>query len=96
MRLFDILKLSAPELVPEHAKIHLACSSYSGEEKPLDAYIDGTFQQCQSWQRRSSYFNRKYVVSLVQMDEPHQWLFGGGVHSSRSQARWHRRPIPSQ
>jgi hypothetical protein len=85
MRLFDLLRLSAPGLTPEQTKIHLACSSYSGKEKPLDAYIDGTFQEFQSWQSQASYFNRKYVVSLVQLDELHQWLFAGAytVHGHK-------------
>lgn len=77
MRVFDLLKLSAPELTPEHAKLHLACTSYSGDDKPLDAYREGRFQEYQSWQHKTSYFNRKYVISFVQMDEPNQWLFAG-------------------
>lgn len=77
VRVFDLLRLTAPELQPEETKVHLACSSFSRKERPLDAYIGGTFQRFQSWQHRTSYFNRKYVVSMVQLDEPHQWLFAG-------------------
>jgi hypothetical protein len=85
MRVLDLLKLKAPELFPEHTKLHLACSSYSREETPLEAYQRGTFQAFQSWQHKTSYFNRPFVVSLVQMDEANQWLFAGAytVHGHK-------------
>src|SRR4051812_6480114 len=74
MRLFDLIKLWEPTCVPQSAKVHLARNN--GIEDPIDVFIRGDFEPWQQWQS-DHYFNREYVVSLVQARQPTLWLFAG-------------------
>jgi hypothetical protein len=74
MRLFQLLQTLDPNVAPEICKIHLAV--WNGQQKPLDVYLAGDFEEWQSWQRRRN-FERKLVVSLVQLPQPDRWLFAG-------------------
>lgn len=75
MRLFDILSLSsAAPLLPIQYKIHLA--SWNGWEDPLRVFLEGRFDDWQSWQTRKN-FERDYILSLVNLPQPNKWLFAG-------------------
>ena len=74
MLLFDLLMLESPELQPQRCKIHLA--GWNGHDNPLNVYFKGEFDSWQSWQSRRN-FEREYVVSLIQLSEPNQWLYVG-------------------
>jgi hypothetical protein len=77
MKLFDILKLELPVLKPEECKLHLATVNVT-QEDPLDVFLAGNFAEWQSWQNHKN-FNRRYIVSLIKMQEHSKWLFAG-VH----------------
>lgn len=74
MKAFDILSLLTPTLAANQTKIHLAC--HNDEEEPLDIYLDGKFDEWQRVQTRRN-FERPYVLSLIAMNQPNTWLFGG-------------------
>lgn len=74
MRLFDLLKLESSELEPTRCKVHLA--GWNGHDNPLHVYFKGEFESWQSWQSKRN-FERQYVVSLIQLSEPNQWLYVG-------------------
>lgn len=74
MRLFDLIKIWQPECTPENSKVHLARNN--GIEDPIDVFIRGEFERWQQWQG-DHYFNREYVVGLVQARQPTLWLFAG-------------------
>lgn len=74
MRLFDLIALWEPDCTPQKAKVHLARNN--GIEDPIDVFIRGEFERWQQWQS-GHYFNRRYVVSLVQARQPTRWLFAG-------------------
>jgi len=74
MRLFDLIALWEPDCTPQKAKMHLA--RHNGIEDPIDVFIRGEFERWQQWQS-GHYFNRPYVVSLVQARQPMLWLFAG-------------------
>lgn len=73
MRLFDIIHLNAPEVTPDHAKVHLAC--WNGFDNPLNIFLAGSFQLWQEEQTRPN-FNRSYIVALIDMGGDN-WLFAG-------------------
>ena len=75
MTLFDFIKIKAPELLPESAKIHLAV--WTGEHDPLDVYLAGDFDDWQTWQMKKN-FEYLYIVSLIQLEGANRWLFAGG------------------
>jgi hypothetical protein len=79
MLLFDFLRLQAPTIAPEAAKVHLAC--WNGEEDPLEVYYRGGFDLWQSWQNKPN-FERALVVSLISLPEATRWLFVG-VYASK-------------
>ena len=55
-------------------KIHLA--QFAGESNPLDAFLEGTFENdWQCWQKKKN-FGRKYIFSLIGLGED-EWLFAG-------------------
>jgi len=74
MQALVLLSQLLPSFVPEESKIHLA--SFNGVDAPIDVYLAGEFPE---WQRHQSgrNFQRKHVVSLVELSEPHLWLFAG-------------------
>src|SRR5581483_10179309 len=74
MRLIEVLQVLDRNFVPAEAKIHLA--SHNGWADPLDEYRAGTFDRWQSSQTRQN-FGRPYVISLIQMPAPSNWLFAG-------------------
>ena len=78
MKAFEILQLMAPDIKAVEVKIHLACNN--SKEEPLDVYLDGAFEEWQRSQTRKN-FERRYVLSLIAMKQPHAWLFGG-LHQS--------------
>ncbi|WP_217358057.1 GIY-YIG nuclease family protein [Alteromonas pelagimontana] len=71
-----------PELLETNCKLHLA--SLSGEDHPLDAYLAGKFDEFQSWQSKKN-FERRYVVSLIALPQPHRWLLAGLYESHGAQ-----------
>lgn len=74
MRLFDLLMMWEPSFEPKRAKVHLA--RYNGNERPLDVFLEGQFDEWQRWQSERN-FQREFVVSLVQAGSPTRWLFAG-------------------
>ena len=56
------------------AKIHLA--SFNGIDAPIDEYLAGNFPEWQRHQHKRN-FAREYVVSLIELRDPHLWLFAG-------------------
>lgn len=73
MNLFQVLQTLDPSLDPSDCKLHLAC--WNGHEHPIDEYLEGRFEEWQSWQRRQN-FGRALVVSLVDKGNS-RWLFAG-------------------
>ena len=74
MNLFQLLQSLDPVVTPAESKIHLA--GWNGVENPLDVYLDGKFDEWQSWQMKRN-FERPFVVSLIAMAQPDRWLFAG-------------------
>ncbi|CUJ71889.1 GIY-YIG nuclease family protein [Achromobacter xylosoxidans] len=74
MKVFDLLQLQEPSLKPENCKIHFA--RYNQHEHPLDVFIEGQFDQWQSWQGARN-FKRDFVLSFVQAGTTTSWLFVG-------------------
>lgn len=74
MRLFELLKIWEPTFQPEKAKVHLA--RYNGNERPLDVFLEGQFDEWQRWQTKRN-FQREFVVSLVNAGAPTHWLYAG-------------------
>lgn len=74
MKLFELLSLKLPELDHESCKIHLAV--WNGEDNPLDVFLAGDFEEWQRWQSRRN-FERKYIISLIQLPGIDRWLFAG-------------------
>ena len=80
MLLFQILQLLDAQIAPEQCKVHLAV--WNGKEDPLDVYLEGRFDEWQSWQSRRN-FDRPFVVSLIALPQDNSWLFAG-AHNSES------------
>ena len=78
MFVFDFLQLQDSRLTPELCKVHLA--GHNGVEDPIDVYKEGRFDVWQAWQTRRN-FSRSYVVSLIQLQETHSWMFAGAYES---------------
>ena len=76
MDLFTVLQALDEHVTPDRCKLHLAV--WNGEFDPLDVYLEGGFDDWQSWQRRKN-FGLDLVVALIAMSEPDLWLFAG-VH----------------
>lgn len=74
MHLFDLLKISIPELEPAECKLHLA--TWNGEENPIDVFLAGNFDEWQRWQTKRN-FERSYVIALIALPAANQWLFAG-------------------
>ena len=74
MQSLALLSHLLPEFDPASSKVHLASSN--GTDAPIDVYLAGNFPE---WQRSQTAqnFQRKYVVSLVELPEAHLWLFAG-------------------
>lgn len=74
MQALALLSQLLPAFDPAKAKVHLA--SFNGVDAPIDVYLAGAFPE---WQRQQSgrNFQRQHVVSLVELSEPHLWLFVG-------------------
>lgn len=85
MQLFQILQVLDAQVLPDQCKVHLA--SWNGTEDPLDVYLEGRFDEWQSWQRQRN-FGRPFVVSLIALDRDNNWLFAG-VHNSEG-CEWHQ------
>lgn len=84
MILYELLKTWEPSFSAEKAKVHLA--RYNGTERPLDVFIQGTFDEWQSWQEGRN-FGREFVVSLIQAGNPTRWLFAGLFRTKGYQER---------
>jgi len=76
--LFDLLRVNLPSLKEEDCKIHLAV--WNGFKNPVDVFLEGRFEEWQSWQSRKN-FERKYIISLLQLPGADEWLFAGGYIS---------------
>ncbi len=66
------------QLDPNQTKVHLA--AHNGTENPLDVYRSGRFQTWQAGQSKKN-FERRYVVSLIELPEAHHWMFAGAYTS---------------
>ena len=82
MLMFDLLRFNAPSIKEEECKIHLAV--WNGSENPVDVFLAGNFEEWQSWQSRRN-FERKYIVSLLQLPGVDKWLFAGAFVSEGSE-----------
>jgi hypothetical protein len=76
--LFDLLRVNATSIKEEDCKIHLAV--WNGNEDPVDVFLADDFEEWQSWQSRKN-FERKYIISLLQLLGVDKWLFAGGFRS---------------
>ncbi len=74
MLLFDFLRFNAPRIKEVECKIHLAV--WNGFENPVDVFLAGNFEEWQAWQSRRN-FERKHIVSLLQLPGVDKWLFAG-------------------
>ena len=74
MKLFDILKFKLPNFKADECKLHIA--GWNGSENPLDLYFAGEFEEWQSWQSKKN-FERKYIISIIQLPAKDKWLFAG-------------------
>lgn len=74
MQALHLLTQLAPGFSPEYAKVHLA--SFNGTDAPIDVYLAGEFPEWQRHQNAKN-FERKFVVSLIELPQPHRWLFAG-------------------
>lgn len=74
MKVFDLLRIQYPSLEARNCKVHLA--RFNQYEQPLDVFIEGRFDEWQSWQR-SRNFQREFVLSFVQAGTTTSWLFVG-------------------
>ncbi len=82
MIIFDLLKLNIPSIKPEDCKIHLAV--WNGQHNPLEVYLSGEFEEWQSWQSKKN-FERKYIISLLQLPGKDFWLYAGAYESLNSE-----------
>jgi hypothetical protein len=71
-----------PSINEEECKIHLAV--WNGQDNPFDVFLSGRFEEWQSWQSRRN-FERKYIISLIQLPGVNNWLFAGGYSSVNSE-----------
>lgn len=76
MLVFNLLKILNSSIEPAETKIHLA--TWNGIEDPLDVNLAGDFNKWQREQTKKN-FQRKFVVSLINLPGKDRWLFGG-VH----------------
>jgi len=74
MFLFELLRLNYPDIEEKDCKIHLAV--WNGYNNPIDVYLSGNFEDWQSRQSRKN-FERKYIISLLQLAGNNKWLFAG-------------------
>jgi|SRR5450830_83055 len=74
MKVFDFLRIQEPSLTPKNCKVHLA--HFNQYEQPLDVFIEGRFDEWQSWQNNRN-FQRAFVLSFVQAETTTSWLFAG-------------------
>lgn len=81
MKFFDFLSIVEKRISPEKCKIHLAV--HNGEDNPLDVYLDGWFEEWQSWQSKRN-FEREYILSLIKFYGENSWLFVGLYRSLES------------
>lgn len=79
MLVFDLLRLMAPGIAPDKAKVHLA--TWNGKENPIDVYFKGAFPEWQRWQTKKN-FEKPYVISLIALPTPQKWLFAGAYTSA--------------
>lgn len=80
MKLFQILNSIDTDILDKNTKIHLA--TWNGRENPLDEFLSGRFEEWQSWQNRRN-FDRKYIISLIELPEKDKWLFAGAFTSDQ-------------
>ncbi len=74
LRLTSVLGITNPA----EYKVHLA--SWNGEEHPLTVFLRdrGEWDGWNRWRSSRDDFNRRYVLSLIELyDRPSAWLFGG-------------------
>lgn len=74
MDLFRLLKLYIENLSQNDCKFHLAV--WNGNENPLDEYLAGRFEEWQTHQTKKN-FERKYIISLIELKQKSKWLFAG-------------------
>ncbi len=72
--LIQLLTSLLPALTPENTKVHLA--QHNGEVHPMEVYLDGGFDEWQSWQSRKN-FECEYVIGLIEIPGSKRWLLAG-------------------
>ncbi|OUG53955.1 hypothetical protein AZZ62_005194 [Klebsiella variicola] len=75
MELFQYLHSMYPQLTPQNCKIHLAGENEHGE-LPIREFLNETFDEWQCFQKKR-FFNRPYVIALIQTEEKQRWLYAG-------------------
>ncbi|WP_136515945.1 GIY-YIG nuclease family protein [Geomonas edaphica] len=81
MKFFDFLNVIEKDITPDQCKIHLAV--HNGDDDPLDVYLEGWFEEWQSWQSKRN-FERPYIISLIKFNGDDKWLFAGLYRSLES------------
>lgn len=74
MKLVDIMSIADASIDPDQCKVHLAC--WNGKIHPIDVFLAGGFEEWQARQSKRN-FQKKYVVSLIELPERSRWLFAG-------------------
>jgi hypothetical protein len=74
LTLHDILTRHDFNFDAAEYKIHFAC--WNGIEDPLDVYLSGQWKEWQEGQTKRN-FERKYIISLIQLSRRDHWLFVG-------------------
>jgi|SRR5690554_617828 len=49
-------------------------------ENPVDVFLAGDLEEWQSWQSKKN-FERKHIITLLQLPSGNKWLFADGYHS---------------
>lgn len=79
--LIQLLTSLLPTLSPKNTKVHLA--QHNGLEHPMDVYLEGGFDEWQSWQTRKN-FECQYVIGLVELPGTKKWLLAGVYDSLKA------------
>lgn len=89
MKLFDVLRWHAPDVLPEKTKLHLA--TWTGYQDPYDEFLAGRFELWQAWQGKRN-FQRPHIVALVPLPGTARWLLVGCFRVLRCE--WVETPGP--
>ncbi len=74
MKLLDLISIYIPNFNPRDSKVHLAV--HNGIDDPLDVFLADKFKEWQEEQSKKN-FERKYIISLINIPNTEKWLLGG-------------------